>query len=152
MSRALELADHAASLGDVPVGAVIVLDDQIIGEGWNTRENQRRPTGHAEIMAIESAALHLAAWRLLDTTMYVTLEPCFMCAGAIVNSRITRVVCAALDPKAGAMVSKGHVGTTPDLNHQVALSTGCLAEQSSRRLKDFFKARRAEIKKSKALS
>lgn len=142
MQYALALADKAEQQGEVPIGAVLVLDDQIIGEGWNQPISQHDPTAHAEIQAIRAACQHQNNYRLPGSTLYVTLEPCVMCAGAIVHSRIKRLVYAASEPKTGAASSCFQVFDEAKLNHRVEVEQGVLAEQSSERLKRFFKAKR----------
>lgn len=143
MGRALFLADRARSHGDVPVGAV-VLDDsgQIIGEGWNTREAEHDPAGHAEVMALRNAAKKVGSWRLDSATLVVTLEPCTMCAGAIVLSRIQRLAFGAWDDKAGACGSIRDVVRDSRLNHQVEVISGVLADECSAQLRGFFSVRR----------
>ncbi|MFM9957464.1 MAG: tRNA adenosine(34) deaminase TadA [Phycisphaerales bacterium] len=144
MRRALDLAARAADAGDVPVGAV-VFDSQsgaILGEGLNTREAQNDPTGHAEVVAIRAAARRLGDWRLNDCTLVVTLEPCAMCAGAVVNARVGRLVFGASDPKAGCATSLMRLTQDPRLNHRVAPISGVLAAQSADMLRRFFQARR----------
>ena len=143
MKQALALAKEAASIGEVPVGAVVVFQDQVIGEGFNRREIDQDPLAHAELLAIKQASHHLGQWRLLDCTLYVTLEPCAMCAGALVNARVKRVVFGASDPKAGACGSILQVAHEARLNHRLEITPGILAEESGRLLSDFFKARRA---------
>lgn len=142
MSRALELARLAAEREEVPVGAVIVRNDEIIGEGHNRTVSDADPTMHAEVVAIRQAAAALGDWRLLDTTLYVTLEPCAMCAGAIVLARIPRVVFGAHDPKAGMAGSLGDLLQDSRLNHRCDVSNGVLAEESREVLRAFFRERR----------
>lgn len=143
MGRALYLADRARANGDVPVGAV-VLDEagKIIGEGWNTREIDRDPAGHAEMMALRNAAKKVGSWRLDSATMVVTLEPCTMCAGAIVLSRLRRLVFGAWDEKAGACGSVRDVVRDSRLNHQVEVISGVLADECAVQLRGFFSTRR----------
>ena len=143
MERCLALADEAAAMGEVPVGAVVVHDGAIVGEGMNRREIDKDPLAHAEILAIAHAARALGRWRLSGATLYVTLEPCFMCAGALVNARLDRVVYGALDPKAGATASLATVCSDPRLNHRLVVDGGVLAERCGAVLKRFFAARRA---------
>ena len=150
MRKALELANHAQEQGEVPVGAVLVLGNEIVGQGWNQPISSNDPTAHAEIMAIRDAGQKLDNYRLPDTTLYVTLEPCVMCAGAIVHSRIKHVVIAATDPKSGA------AGSVFDLlpsdqrfNHQTSVEKGVLAEEASAMLSNFFKTRREQNKQNK---
>ena len=142
MSEALQLARQAAAAGEVPVGAVVMRDGEILGRGFNRRESLHSPLAHAEILAIEQAAGRLGAWRLLDCTLYVTLEPCPMCAGAVVNARIPRVVFGARDPKAGAAESLFRLLDDERLNHRCEVLGGVLAEESSELLKSFFRQRR----------
>ncbi|GGK74116.1 tRNA adenosine(34) deaminase TadA [Amphritea balenae] len=146
MARALELAARAAELDEVPVGAVIVLDGEIIGEGWNQPISGHDPTAHAEIMAMRDAAGRLENYRLVGATLYVTIEPCTMCAGAIIHSRIDRVVFGATEPKAGAIVSNSQLYEQSWLNHWPTHSGGVMAEQCSGIISAFFKRRRAEKK------
>jgi tRNA(adenine34) deaminase len=142
MARALELARAAAAAGEVPVGAVVVKDDEIVAEGWNRPIGTCDPTAHAEIIALRTAGNVLGTYRLIDTTLYVTLEPCAMCAGAMVHARVGRLVFGATDPRAGAAGSVFNVVQNPALNHRVELSSGVLAEQCGTLLRDFFAARR----------
>lgn len=142
MARALELAKKAADLGEVPVGAVIVLGDKIIGEGWNLRETSRNAMEHAELMAIKEASIKTNAWRLNDTRLYVTLEPCLMCAGAIYQARVGEVIFGALDPKAGACGSLYNIHEDARLNHRFLVRHGLLAEECGEILRDFFRRRR----------
>lgn len=138
MMRAIELASKAAELGEVPVGAVIVKDGQIISEAYNRRETDKNATAHAELIAINEACRVLGGWRLWQCEMYVTLEPCAMCAGAIVNSRIGKVYAAAKDPKAGAFGSVINLNGYP-LNHRPEIIFGLCEKESSMILRDFFK-------------
>jgi tRNA(adenine34) deaminase len=142
MSRALELARAGAEVGEVPVGAVIVRDGEEIGSGHNRTVTDGEPTAHAEIVAIRQAAEALGDWRLLDCTLYVTLEPCAMCAGAIVLARIPRVVFGALDPKAGMVQSLGNLLQDARLNHRCDVIGGVLAAEAGELLKAFFRERR----------
>lgn len=142
MRRALALAAQAKSLAEVPVGAVIILNDEIIGEGFNHPIAQNDATAHAEINAIRSACLHQKNYRLPGATLYVTLEPCAMCAGAIIHTRIARVVFAATEPKTGAAGSCCDLFKLPGLNHSVRTEGGILADQSSELLRQFFRSRR----------
>ena len=142
MSRALELAKQAQELGEVPVGAVLVKDNKLIGEGSNAPIAQHDACAHAEIQAIRQACLKVQNYRLPNTTLYVSLEPCAMCAGAIVHARISRVVIAAKEPRAGAAGSKFNLLQNEHMNHQCETEFGLLAENSSVMLKAFFKARR----------
>jgi len=142
MARALEQARVAASLGEVPVGAVLVQGDRILAEGHNLTRSTADPTAHAEVVTLRRGARRLGDWRLLDTTLYVTLEPCAMCAGAIVLARIPRVVFGAADPKAGMAGTLGDLLRHPDLNHRASVTSGILSSASARLLKDFFRERR----------
>jgi tRNA(adenine34) deaminase len=143
MSRALELAREAERAGEVPVGAVIVKDGEIIAEGWNRPISTSDPTAHAEMVAIRAAGQKLNTYRLLDTTLYVTLEPCAMCAGAMVHARVKRLVFAATDPRAGAAGSVFNVTSNDALNHRIQCESGVLADECSAMLRGFFIARRA---------
>lgn len=142
MARALELAREAERAGEVPVGAVIVKDDAIVGEGWNRPISTNDPTAHAEIVAMRAAAQSLGSYRLLDTTLYVTLEPCPMCAGAMVHARVKRLVYAAPDPRAGAAGTIFNIVQHPSLNHRVECEAGLMAEECGTMLRAFFKGRR----------
>lgn len=142
MRRALNLADRAANEGEVPVGAVLVRDGRVIGEGWNQVIAANDPTAHAEVVALRDAAAMLGNYRLPDSTLYVSLEPCTMCAGALVHARITQLVFAACEPRAGVICSTCQILDEPWYNHKVAWTGGVLASESSQRLQDFFKARR----------
>lgn len=147
MQRALEVAAAAIPAGEVPVGAVLVLDGKIVGEGFNAPIACHDPTAHAEIRAMRQAAFTLSNYRLPGATLYVTLEPCAMCAGAIVHARIARVVYAATEPRAGAVESTQQFFAMSNLNHRVTAQGGLRAEESSRMLKEFFAARR-QVNKS----
>ena len=148
MRVALDEADAAASKGEVPVGCAIVSKTgELLATGHNLRETDEDPTAHAEVVAIRSAAQKLGTWRLEDTTLYVTLEPCVMCAGAMVNARVGRVVYGAADPKAGACHTLFTIGTDTRLNHRFPVVSGVLAEQCADRLRRFFAALRARGKK-----
>jgi tRNA(adenine34) deaminase len=142
MAHALELARTAEAEGEVPVGAVIVLNGQAIGEGHNRTVSDADPTGHAEVVAIRAAAEHLGGWRLLETTLYVSLEPCAMCAGAIVLARIPRVVFAAPDPKAGMAGSLENLLQDARLNHRCEVLGGVMGEEAGNMIRAFFRARR----------
>lgn len=146
MQHALTLAQKAENLGEVPVGAVIVLNDQIIGEGWNQPIGKHDPTAHAEMIAIKQAAKHVQNYRLINTTLYVTLEPCVMCAGAIIHSRIKRVVFGATDFKTGAAGSFINILSYNGINHQPIVESGIKATEAADLLSTFFQRRRAEIK------
>lgn len=144
MSLALEHAREAEAHGDVPIGAVVAREGEPLAAAGNEREHRRDPTAHAEILAIRAAAAALGGWRLPGTTLYVTLEPCAMCAGAIVLARIPAVVYGAPDPKAGAAGSVLDVLGEPALNHRPAVSGGVLAEECAALLQRFFLSRREE--------
>ena len=149
MRHAMSLASKAESQGEVPIGAVIVRDGEIIGEGWNQSITLNDASAHAEIMAIRDAGERVANYRLVNATMYVTLEPCPMCAGALVHSRLERVVFGALDPKTGAVVSVMQLLEHESLNHKVQLDGGCCDLECSNQVSNFFKKRRAEKKLAK---
>ncbi len=144
MRAALELAALASAHEDVPVGCVIVVDGQIVGRGENRRESDADPTAHAEMIALRDAAQEQGHWRLSDATVYVTLEPCVMCAGALLNARVERLVMGAPDEKAGAVGSRYNVLSDPRLLHEVSLTYDVLADESAVLLRDFFVARRFE--------
>jgi tRNA(Arg) A34 adenosine deaminase TadA len=145
MRLALELAAEGAALGEVPVGAVLVQHGQVIGRGFNRPISGSDPSAHAEMVAIRAAAQAASNYRLPGSTLYVTLEPCSMCAGLIVHSRVSRVVYGALEPKAGVVQSQGRFFEQGFLNHRVMFEGGVLAEECGRILSDFFKARRAKV-------
>lgn len=145
MRLALEKARAAAAMGEVPVGAVLVHDGVVVAEGANRREVDRDPLAHAEVLALADGAKRLARWRLSGTTLYVTLEPCFMCAGALVNARVDRLVYGALDPKAGAVASLASVCTDARLNHRMLVEGGVLADECGAVLRAFFAAKRAKV-------
>ena len=142
MRLALREATRALDHDDVPIGAVIVKDGEVIGSGHNERELRSDPTAHAEMIALREAARALRSWRVLDTVMYVTLEPCAMCAGAIVLARVPRVVFGATDPKAGAAGSVLDVLNVPQLNHRPQVVSGLLEEDCAEILRGFFAPRR----------
>lgn len=142
MQRAIQLAEEAAMAGEVPVGAVVVLDGQVIGEGSNRPISHHDPSAHAELVALRQAAEKIGNYRLLDTTLYVTLEPCMMCAGAMVHARVKRLVYGALDFKAGVIQSKTALLDQSFLNHRVEHVGGVLAEQCGSLLSEFFRKRR----------
>jgi len=142
MRRALALADRAANEGEVPVGAVVVRDDQLLGEGWNQVIAAQDPTAHAEIVALRDAARAVGNYRLPGAALYVTLEPCTMCAGAMVHARIAQLVFAAKEPRAGVICSTCSLLDEPWFNHKVSWRGGVLAADSSSRLQAFFQARR----------
>ncbi|MFQ5644262.1 MAG: tRNA adenosine(34) deaminase TadA [Thiogranum sp.] len=143
MEYALDLAGRAAEQGEVPVGAVIVRDGELLGEGWNRPISSNDPTAHAEIVALRAAARALGNYRLSGAALYVTLEPCLMCAGAMIHARIERLVFGASDPKRGAVNSTGHVFANQGLNHRVQTEGGIMSEQCARRLQAFFRERRS---------
>ena len=149
MKKALTLAKRAASRGEVPVGALIVREGKIIGRGYNLREGRNRPTAHAELLAIEQAARKLGAWRLEGATLYVTLEPCLMCWGAIVLARIPQVVFGSFDPKAGVCGSVLSLHKEGRFNHRPKVQSGVLAESCSELLSGFFKNLREEKKQAR---
>lgn len=142
MQEALLLADQASSLGEVPVGAVVVLDGQIIGRGYNQPISSCDPTAHAEIIALRDAAKNMANYRLVNAELFVTLEPCSMCAGAIAHSRIKRLVYAAKEPKAGVVESQLKFFEQPYLNHRLQVRPDVLSAESAKKLQDFFQLRR----------
>ena len=143
MQRALELAKYAESIGEVPVGAIIVTaNHSIIGEGWNCPITQNDPTAHAEIQALRAAAKNLSNYRLIGTTLYSTLEPCLMCAGAMLHARIQRLVFSTYDQRSGAVVSQFNMLQSTILNHRINWDAGILQNESSELLKNFFKLRR----------
>jgi tRNA(adenine34) deaminase len=142
MSRALVLADRAAAAGEVPVGAVVVRDDTVVGEGWNRVISACDPSSHAEIVALRDASARVGNYRLPGTTLYVTLEPCTMCAGAMVHARVEWLVFGAREPRAGAVCSTCALLDEPRFNHRVVWQEGVLAEESGNRLLAFFQARR----------
>tara|TARA_R110001583_G_scaffold26757_1_gene96229 strand:+ start:1522 stop:2100 length:579 start_codon:yes stop_codon:yes gene_type:complete len=146
MAYALSLADKAEQVDEIPVGAVLIKDDQIIAEGWNLSILNHDACAHAEIMAIRNAGKVLENYRLIDCTLYVTLEPCPMCAGALVHARIKRLVYGAGDYKTGAAGSVFDLVRNDKLNHQIEVSSGVLAEQCATKVSDFFKRRRKEKK------
>ncbi len=146
MREALTLAELGAAVGEVPVGAVVVYKDRIVGRGYNSPIGRTDPSAHAEILAIRDAARTLGNYRLIDCDLYVTLEPCSMCAGALVHSRIRRLVYGATEPKAGAVVSKDQALQRNSLNHFVELTGGVLAGECSTMLSAFFRRRREQKK------
>ena len=152
MEKALLLAERAAQNSEIPVGAIVVLDEQIIGEGFNAPISSCDPTAHAEIQAIRDACQKMENYRLPDATLYVTLEPCSMCADTIVHSRIARLVYGAREPKSGVVESQGVFFDAPFLNHKVEFRSGVLADQASLQLTQFFKYRREQKKKIKQLT
>jgi tRNA(adenine34) deaminase len=142
MHRALELARRAALDAEVPVGALLVRGDDVIGEGWNRPIMSQDPTAHAEVVALRAAAQRLRNYRLERTTLYVTLEPCAMCMGAVLNARVSRVVFGAWDPKAGACGSVIDLPREPKLTHRVDVFGGVCSDESAALLRDFFESRR----------
>jgi tRNA(adenine34) deaminase len=147
MQLALEQARCAFDVDEVPVGAVVIHNDQVIGEGYNQRETLHDPTAHAEMIAITQAAQALGSWRLLDCTLYVTLEPCPMCAGAIVQARLPRVIFGTLDPKAGACHTLYRITDDARLNHRCAVLGGVLQDECRGILQEFFALQRSRGKK-----
>ncbi len=147
MGQALELAQQAGEKGEVPVGALLVRSDVLIAEAFNLREARGSPIAHAEMLVLQAASEKIGNWRFVDTTLYVTLEPCPMCAGAIVLARIPRVVYATTDPKSGAAGTLYNILQDERLNHRVELVSGILAEESSALLKSFFQQRRSKVEK-----
>ncbi|WP_337842990.1 tRNA adenosine(34) deaminase TadA [Rheinheimera sp.] len=146
MQYALQLADKAEQSGEIPVGAVLVKDGKVMGEGWNQSIQLNDPSAHAEMQAIRQAAKRIGNYRLLDCTLYVTLEPCAMCAGLLVHSRIKRLVFGARDAKTGAAGSVIDIVRHPVLNHQLEVTAELMADRCAAKLSDFFKRRRAEQK------
>jgi tRNA(adenine34) deaminase len=142
MRLALREAEAALAHDDVPIGAVVVREGEVIGAGRNERELRQDPTAHAEILALRDASRALNSWRVLESVLYVTLEPCAMCAGAIVLTRVPRVVYGTIDPKAGAAGSVIDVLAQPRLNHRPAVASGLLADECAALLTDFFGSRR----------
>ena len=142
MGAALEQAQLAAALGEVPVGAVVVVDGDIVAAAHNLRESTADPTAHAEVLALRAAGQVLGSWRLSAATLYVTLEPCAMCAGAAVSARLGRLVYGAVDPKAGAVGSLYNLASDPRLNHEVPWDSGVRAQECAAVLEDFFAQRR----------
>ncbi|MDI6871432.1 MAG: tRNA adenosine(34) deaminase TadA [Bacillota bacterium] len=142
MRLALAEAEEAARLGEVPIGAVVVDQGEVIGTGYNLRETLQDPTLHAEIVALRRAAQNRRSWRLTGATLYVTIEPCPMCAGALVLARITRLVYGAADPRAGAVDSLWDIVRDERLNHRVEVTSGVLAEEAAALLQSFFRTRR----------
>ncbi|CAB9492996.1 tRNA adenosine(34) deaminase TadA [Alteromonas macleodii] len=149
MKHALTLADKAESIGEVPVGACVVLNGELIGEGYNTPITDNDPSAHAELRAVKEAASKVQNYRLIDATLYVTLEPCSMCAGMLVHARVKRVVFGAKDAKTGAAGSVMNLLQHPALNHQIEVVSGLLADECANKLSDFFRKRRKEIKAAK---
>jgi tRNA(adenine34) deaminase len=142
MNHALTLARQGAAEGEVPVGAVLVRDGEQIAEAWNRPIGAHDPTAHAEVLVLRDAGRRMENYRLPGTTLYVTLEPCPMCAGALVWARVERLVFAAFDTRGGAVASRHHLLQAPDLNHQVLWQGGLMAETSAKMLREFFRTRR----------
>lgn len=149
MKEAIRQAKRAAKLGEVPIGCIIVYNNQIIGRGYNRRNTDKSTLSHAEITAIKRASKAIADWRLEDCTLYVTLEPCQMCSGAIVQARIPRVVMGCRNPKAGCAGSILNILQMPEFNHQVEITEGICEEECSLLLKQFFKNLRKKLKEAK---
>lgn len=148
MGKALEEARTAYAVGEIPIGAVIIYEKKAIARAYNLRESLPCATAHAELLAIEKACRALGRWRLTGCTLYVTVEPCPMCAGAIINSRLDRVVYGCDDPKAGAARSLFHLLDNPALNHQVEITAGVREDECAQLMKDFFRARRQKAKET----
>ncbi len=146
MRRALALAEEAAAVGEVPVGAVVVAGGVELGAGRNRREEDQDPMAHAELLALQAAARRMGSWRLTGATLYVTLEPCAMCAGALVNGRVDRLVFGAADPKAGYCGSLGDLVRDPRLNHRLAVTAGVLDAECGRVLRAFFERLRDRVR------
>lgn len=142
MQMAMTLAEQAAGVGEVPVGAVVVRDGEVIGEGFNQTISSHDPTAHAEIVALRDAAARLNNYRLPGAELYVTIEPCTMCAGALVHARISHLIFGAKEPRAGAIVSSARVLENPGLNHQVQITGGVCESEAGQLMADFFKAKR----------
>jgi tRNA(adenine34) deaminase len=149
MRRALELAAQGEQLGEVPVGAVIVCNDEIIGEGFNQPITSHDPTAHAEVIALRIAAERMQNYRIIDSTIYVTLEPCTMCVGALIHARIARLVFGTAEPKAGAVVSQSQLLDAGYFNHRIEMQRGVLANKCQHQLSDFFRRRREQLKQQK---
>ena len=146
MKKALGLAEKAASQGEVPVGALLVIDHRIISKSFNKREQWKTPIGHAELICLHRASQKLGRWRLSDATLYVTLEPCVMCAGVLVQSRVGRLVYGATDPKGGGIHSLFQLSEDPRLNHRFPVTAGVLAEECGQILTHFFRQKRQATK------
>ena len=151
MKEAIKEAKKAAKIGEVPIGCVIVYDNRIIGRGYNKRNTKKTTLAHAELTAIQKASRKLGDWRLEDCTMYVTLEPCQMCSGAIIQARIKEVVIGAMNPKAGCAGSILNILQMEEFNHQAEVTTGIMEEECAAVLQDFFKELRIRNKREKAL-
>ncbi|MEI9751703.1 tRNA adenosine(34) deaminase TadA [Moellerella wisconsensis] len=152
MRYAMQLAKKAQDIGEIPVGAVLVKNDQLIAEGWNRPISDNDPTAHAEVIALRAGGERLVNYRLLDTTLYVTLEPCVMCAGAMIHGRVGRLVYGASDFKTGACGSLLDVIGHPGMNHRIEVVSGVLAEECADLLSQFFKLRREQKKQQKSLA
>jgi tRNA(adenine34) deaminase len=148
MQKALELGREARRLGEVPVGAVVELDGRVIGEGFNQPIASHDPTAHAEVVALRDAARRIGNYRLTGATLYVTIEPCQMCVGAMIHARIARVVYGAREPKAGAIESAMRAHEHPSLNHRMEATGGILADECREVMQEFFKSRRETVQKS----
>lgn len=146
MRRALELAAQGEALGEVPVGAVIVRDGEVIGEGFNQPISSCDPSAHAEIIAIRSGAKSVSNYRLVGSSLYVTLEPCTMCVGALIHARIARLIFGTTEPKSGAVVSRSQLLDADYFNHKIQLTSGVLAQECQHQLSSFFQKRREEKK------
>jgi tRNA(adenine34) deaminase len=146
MQYAIGLATKGEAIGEVPVGAVIVNENKILGEGWNQPITSCDPTAHAEIIALRQAATNIQNYRLVGSTLYVTLEPCTMCVGALVHARISRLIFGTTEPKAGAVVSQAHILDAAYLNHKLDYSGGLLANECQHQLSSFFQQRREQKK------
>lgn len=146
MREALSLARQGAAVGEVPVGAIVVLDEQVVGKGFNQPIGSHDPTAHAEVMALRDAARNIGNYRLPGATVYVTVEPCAMCAGAIQHARIARIVYGAPEPKTGACGSVVDLFAEPRLNHHASVEGGVMAEESATLIANFFQQRRAEAR------
>lgn len=144
MQHALDLAREAAASGEVPVGAVVVIDNQIVGRGYNRPISSNDPTAHAEIVALRDAAARIGNYRLVDADLYVTIEPCTMCAGAIVHARVARLYYGAREPKSGAVGSSSDVFANPDLNHRVSVYGGVREVEAAALMSEFFRLRRSQ--------
>ena len=149
MEEALRIAEAAAAAGDVHVGALVVLDGVILGRGGNRREVEADPTGHAEVVALREACKTMGRWRVDGATLYVTLEPCPMCAGTLVAARVARLVYGASDPKAGAVRSLYELCDDPRLNHRMEVVSGVLADRCAEQLRTFFRAARAKTRRAR---
>jgi tRNA(adenine34) deaminase len=143
MNRALALAERSRAMDEVPVGAVLVLDNELVGQGWNQPITRKDPTAHAEIEALRDAAIKLDNYRLVGTTLYVTIEPCTMCAGALIHARISRLVYGAREPRAGAIVSSQNVLENPGLNHRIETIEGVCEQACSEIVSRFFRDKRS---------